>query len=70
MNGRAAERQRRWRRRRACGIAVVKVVIPTYETAEALIAAGRISVADALDRRAVGRALSEVIVDWSQHWRE
>lgn len=63
-----SERQRTWRQRRATGLTVLQTPVPHYQVVEALIAAGRLSIADALDKRRVEHAAAEVLVEWAKDW--
>jgi hypothetical protein len=51
-------KQRNYRKRQACGLAIVQVPVRQYELASALIASGRLTVSEALERRAVEHAVA------------
>jgi len=67
------ERNRRSRQRRKEGLRVWQLELPD-QAAEAmitaLIASGRLSESEALDRRRVASELARQLVWWSEHWRE
>jgi hypothetical protein len=65
-----ARRQQRYRQRQATGEVAVTIVVPECQVAAALITSGRLTPGEALDRRAVARALGEVVVDWSGQWKK
>jgi hypothetical protein len=54
--------------RQALGVTVLQCTVEHYRFVEALIAAGRVSVADARDRRLVTRAANEVLEDFARPW--
>jgi hypothetical protein len=58
-----------YRARQRAGLAVLRVTIPQYEVTEFLIASGRLSEAEALDRRRVENAVAEVVVELAARWR-
>lgn len=64
-----AETQRRYRRRRRKGIAVVGLPLHYYALVEALLAAGRISDSDAVDKGKVEAAAANVLSEWAAKWR-
>jgi hypothetical protein len=64
----SSARVARHRARQRVGVAVLPVPIPAYDTVQALIEAGRLSVADALDQRKVAVAIGEVVAKWSRLW--
>lgn len=63
-----AEYQRRWRQRRAQGLAVLPICLPIYPVISALIESGRLTPAEALDRRAVEAACRDVLEDFARRW--
>lgn len=66
----AAEKQRRYRRRQRRDLRVYKVEAPEHCVLSALLESGRLSEAEALDKRRVEKALSEIIIDFSKRWKE
>jgi hypothetical protein len=64
----ARRKQRAYRKRLACGIAVLRVPIQHHELAEALIASGRLSIAETLDRRAVEHEVALLVEEWRRQW--
>jgi hypothetical protein len=63
-----AERQRRWRQRRARGVRRLSVDVEADEFTVALIEAGRLTEDEALDPVEVGKAASDVLSEWSHRW--
>ena len=66
----ATRRQREWRRRQACGIKLLTVPVREYDMANAMIEAGLLTVGEALDSAALGRAASDVLSEWTRRWVE
>lgn len=64
-----AARTKRWRARRRHGIEVLRVAVPSFDLAAALIESGRLTVPQALERRAVEGAAAEVLMEWIDRWR-
>jgi hypothetical protein len=64
----AAAKVRAYRQRQRLDLAVLRVTVPQYEIAELLIASGRLSVAEALDRRRVECAVAEAVVELAARW--
>ena len=65
----AANKQRAYRRRQAAGLAVLGVPVRHFEFVDGLIAAGRLGVEEALDRRLVEREAAEILAEWARRWR-
>jgi hypothetical protein len=64
-------RNKRYRARRATGIAVLTIPAREYELVEALLSAGRLpDVSAALDRRRVAHAAAEVLDDFVRRWAQ
>ena len=63
-----AARQRRYRRRQRCGEMVVTLTLPEHAVAAALLATGRLTPAQALDRSQVGRAIGDMVSEWAREW--
>lgn len=57
----ASERQRRRRARQAAGVAVLKIEVPLFETADALVQAGYLAEWDADDPAAIRAALETMV---------
>ena len=64
------KRQREWRRRRACGIKLLRVPVLEAELAAAMIESGRLSVDEALDAAALARGASDLLGDFARRWAE
>jgi len=64
----ARSKQRAYRRRLACGKAVLRIEAPLYPLIDALLAAGRISEVEALDRHAVERQVGAIVEEWRRGW--
>ena len=64
----ARSKQRVYRRRLAHGRAVLKIETAYYPLIEAMLAAGRISEVEALDRHAVERQVGAIVEEWRQGW--
>jgi hypothetical protein len=60
---------RAYRQRRRRGECVLRIVVPECAIAEFLTAAGRLTEAEALDRRRVEQAAAEVLVELAARWR-
>lgn len=65
---RPATRQARWRERQRKGRAIFRIEADHDSVLLALIETGRISEADALDRRKVEAALATVLADFGRRW--
>jgi hypothetical protein len=65
-----ADRQRAYRRRQNDGEAVLPVRTAYNRLCEALIASGRLSEAEALEREAVTAAAAAVLDDFIDRWTE
>jgi hypothetical protein len=66
----ASRRQRHYRQRRAVGVTVLRVMVPRYDFVESLIESGRLTVAEALDRRLVERAAGEILESVTKRWKQ
>jgi hypothetical protein len=64
----AAVRARRKRARRRQGLAIFYVEANEARMVEALLAAGRLTEAEALERPAVERELAKLLDDWARRW--
>jgi hypothetical protein len=64
----ARRKQRRYRKRLACGAAVLKIETPLYPLVAALIAAGRIDADRALKRCEIERELAVIVEEWRRQW--
>ena len=68
------ERRRRtkavaaWRQRRRLGLCVLKVPVVEYDVVQALIEAGRLTPAGALNRLEVEHSVAVILNEWAQHW--
>lgn len=65
---RQRERQRRTRCRRRQGVVVLNVEAHEHRLIEALIAAERLTEAEALRREAVEREAARLLEDWMTRW--
>jgi hypothetical protein len=65
-----ATRQRAYKTRQRHGEAVLALRCEYFPLVEALLASGRISEADALERGQVESAVAEVVRDWIARWHE
>ena len=65
----AALRQRRYRRRLAAGKVALSIVVEENELAGALLALGKLTPQQALDRRQVERVVSAMVSEWAAAWR-
>lgn len=63
-----AEKQRRYRQRRATGLQVYKIPVVPDAVITALLETGRISPIDALDRAKVEFAVAQVVADFAKRW--
>jgi hypothetical protein len=50
-------------------LVVLKVPVLEFETLQALLEAGLLTVGEALDRRRVEHAVGRVVVDWARQWQ-
>lgn len=66
----AAARQRRYRARTRQGHAMLRVKVQYHEVVAALLESTRLTEAEALDRKRVESAVSDVLRDWADKWRE
>jgi hypothetical protein len=64
----ARAKQKTYRKRRACGVAVLKVEVPLYPLISAMITAGRISPERALQRGDVERQAGAILEEWRRQW--
>jgi hypothetical protein len=58
-----------YRARQRAGLVVLKVAVLEFETLQALLEAGLLTVGEALDRRRVEHAVGRVVVDWARQWQ-
>lgn len=65
---RGAAKVRAYRQRQRAGLVMLRVPVPQYQVVEYLIATGRLTVGEALDRRQVEHAVAEVVVDLAARW--
>jgi hypothetical protein len=65
-----AEKQKRYRQRQRRRLVVLQVTVPHDKFVYALLDSTRLSPADALDRKKLGLAAGDVLVDWARKWRE
>lgn len=63
----AAAKQRAYRQRLRKGLTVYRVPLPP-DNVLALIVSGRLTEAEAMDRKAVERELATVQAEWSRRW--
>jgi len=63
-----AAKVRRYRARQRAGLAVLKVTVPEFAIVEFLIESGRLTVAEAIDRRRVEHAAAEVLAELAARW--
>ena len=63
-----AERQQRWRERRRRGLRRLQVDVDDDAFADALIESGRLDPDQTRDPEALGKAASELLRTWAQHW--
>lgn len=68
MSTLAARRKQRYRARQRAGQAVLTIEICSYELTLALIEAGFVTEAEALDRGKIERAVAAVLDRWTRHW--
>jgi hypothetical protein len=66
----AAAKTRLYRQRQRMGQVVLKITVPEYAVAEFLVSSGRLSAAEALDRRTVERAIAAVVVELAASWQQ
>ena len=64
----ARRKQRSYRKRRANGVAVLKIEAPLYLLIEAMLTAGRLSPEQALQRSEVEREAGAILEEWRRHW--
>lgn len=64
----ARRKQRAYRRRLACGRAVLKIEAPLYPLIEALMTAGRLTPEQALSRCEVERQAAAILEEWRRQW--
>ena len=64
----ARKKQRAYRRRLACGKAVLKIEAPLYPLIQAMIVSGRLNEVEALDRCEVERQVGAIVEEWRQRW--
>ena len=65
---RQAAKNRRYRARQRCGVAIVAIPIDQVAIAEAMIASGRLPPAATLERARVTAAITEIVNDWAKRW--
>ena len=63
-----ALRKRRSRMREQAGLTVYSITVNENATADALIAAGKLTAEQALDRKKVEQALGALVEQWSARW--
>jgi hypothetical protein len=63
------ERSRRARARTRAGLVVFALEANEDAVVAALIESGKLSEAEALDRRKVNAALARMLGEWAAHWR-
>jgi hypothetical protein len=64
----ARQKQRSYRKRRACGVAVLKIEVPLYPLISTMIALGRLSTEQALNRAEVERQAGAILEEWRRQW--
>ena len=64
----SCRRQKRYRQRQRDGQAVLQVPCDFCALVEALLKSGRLSEAEALDRRRIDAAAAEVLADFAGRW--
>lgn len=65
----AAQKKRRQRQRQRAGVVVLPIEVIEDDVAAAMIASGRLSEGQALDRAALARELAGVAAEWTRRWR-
>jgi hypothetical protein len=66
---RGSAKVKAYRARQRAGLVVLKVPVLEFETLQALLEAGLLTVGEALDRRRVEHAVGRVVVDWARQWQ-
>lgn len=61
-------KQRRYRKRLACGVAVLKIETPLYPLIEAMLAAGRLDCERASVRTEIEREVAGIVEEWRRQW--
>jgi hypothetical protein len=64
-----AARQKVFRARQTLGLAILPLEVDFDAVCAALIASGRLSEREALDRELVTAAVGEVLADWVARWK-
>jgi hypothetical protein len=64
----ARRKQRAYRKRQACGVAVLRVEAPLYPLVEAMLVAGRLSPERALRRCEIEREVGQIVEEWRRQW--
>jgi hypothetical protein len=64
----ARKKQRAYRKRQACGVAVLRVETPLYPLVEAMLIAGRLTPEQALCRGEVERQVGTIVEEWRRQW--
>ena len=62
------KKQRAYRKRQACGVAVLRVPVHEHALAEALIASGRLGPIETLSRPAIEAAVADIVAEWTRRW--
>lgn len=65
---RQAAKNKRYRARQRCGIAVITIPIDQHAVATALIESGRMRPADTLERNKVAAAVTQIVDDFTKRW--
>lgn len=61
-------KQKNYRRRLVSGVAVLKIEAPILPLVEALLAAGRLTHEQALNRAEVEREVAAIVEAWRKEW--
>jgi hypothetical protein len=69
VTDRQRKKQRDYRRRQACGLAVLRVPIELHPVLEGLVAANRLSPGECLERTRVEHAIGDLVMEWVSKWR-
>jgi hypothetical protein len=64
----AARKQRNYRKRRSCGVAVLRIELPLYPLTSALLTAGRLTPEQALNRGEIERQAGMILEEWRKQW--
>lgn len=65
----ARSKQRRYRKRCANGIAVLKIEVPLYPLVETMISAGRLDCERASSRKEIEREVAGIVEEWRRQWK-